>query len=216
MGTLVLIPWPETVWSAAGRIAGRTPLPLTETGQALVHSWTNALPGKQLRTVFSSDEQASTETARVVAQRCSAKHKILPDLVEVDAGLWDGLTTDELKRRYPKVFKRWLEDPSTVCPPEGEAVAAARERLAASLEQMTRKLGHHEAAAVLGPVAFGIMRCVIESAELVALRSLMHVEPLRYHLTETGASMEPQPLSSAPSTSDVSTSVSRLSAREPT
>ena len=125
MSTLVLIPWPETTWSAAGRVAGRTPVPLSDAGRRQAHSWGEGLAVPGLSTVYSSGEQASTETARIVAEPSRARHKAVVDFAEVDAGLWDGLTIEELKRRYPKVFKRWYEDPSAVCPPEGEPLADA-------------------------------------------------------------------------------------------
>ncbi len=139
-----------------------------------------------LRAVFSGGEQASTETADIVAKSSRARRKISAGLAEVDAGLWDGLTTEELKRRYPKAYKRWNEDPSAVCPPEGEGITEAYERLVDSLEKVLQKQGDRNVAVVLGPLAFAIARCGLESTELHAVRSMMDNAPLAYSMPPDG------------------------------
>lgn len=186
MGSLVLIPWPETAWSAAGRIAGRTPLALTDQGKAQAAFWAEGLAPQGLDAVLCSDEQTSRETAGIVADRCNTGHKTVESLAEVDCGLWDGLTVDELKRRYPKIFKRWLSDPSSVCPPEGEDLAGAFTRIKTSIEQIVRKQRTRNIALVLGPLVFGLARCVVENVDPPAVRSMMYDQPLRYALLDDG------------------------------
>ena len=190
MSTLVLIPWPETTWSAAGRVAGRTPVPLSDAGRSQARLWGEGLAVPGLSTVYSSDEQAATETARIVADPSRARHKSMADFAEVDAGLWDGLTIEELKRRYPKVFKRWYEDPSAVCPPEGERLADAYERLHESVSKVVRKQGDRSVAVVLGPLALALTRCALEHAELSNIRSLMSPEPIYYSSAGSGTAPE--------------------------
>lgn len=180
MNTLVLIPWAETTWSAAGRVAGRTPLPLTETGRAEVKAWADAMATRQLAAVYSSDEQTSIHTARIVAERAGVPLKVVAELSEVDAGLWNGLTTEELKRRYAKTFKKWCSDPSSVCPPEGEDLEDAYRRLQKALEDVSRKSEGNCVGVVLGPLAYALTRCRLESAELSKAHSLVHREPLCY------------------------------------
>jgi len=182
VGSLVLIPWPETVWSAAGRVAGRTPLPLTDDGRLRVTSWCGSLASQGLSLVYSSTEKTAEEVARLVAERCGARLKLDVGLAEVDAGLWTGLSYEELKRRDAKLFKRWVENPASVCPPEGEDLANASDRLDASLRRALRKLGDRHVAVVLGPLAFPALRCRIESTDLAQLRSLIGDEPLCYDL----------------------------------
>lgn len=183
MNLLVLVPWPETSWSAAGRVAGATPLPLTETGHEQALSWCQELASVGLSAVYSSSEPASVETAQALARRFRVRHKQVAALAEVDAGLWDGLTTTELKRRFPKIFKRWYDDPSSVCPPEGEDMAEASERLKAALERIAGKHDDGNAAVVLGPLAFALVRCFMESASISQMRALMRDRPVRYSLS---------------------------------
>ncbi len=178
-----MIPWAETAWSAAGRVASRAPLPLSQAGRDQARAWADKIGSAGVSAVYSSDERTSIETARFVADRTGAPHRSVAALAEVDLGLWGGLTTDELKRRYPKIFKRWYDDPTNVCPPEGEEVEQAYERLRESLARLTRKQGDRHVAVVLGPLAFALVRCWLEGAEVSQVRSMTHGEPLRYELT---------------------------------
>ncbi len=187
MGALVLIPWPETSWSAAGRLAGRTSLPLTEQGCTQAQEWAEELAVAGIKVAFSCDDCTSVQTAKIVSQRCAARHKIENGLREVDSGLWGGLTTVELKRRFPKVFKKWYDDPTSVCPPDGEALADAFVRLEASLGRIRQKQGARNVAVVVGPLAFAVSRCVMESADLSKLRAIMHNQPLRYAMPTDSA-----------------------------
>lgn len=194
MKTLVFVPWPETTWSAEDRVAGSTPLPLTSGGREQAAAWAGSLVPLGLQVVYSSFEPASVETARILARRCRTKHKKLEALAEVDAGLWDGLTTQELKRRYPRIFKRWYDDPSSVCPPEGEDLAEAFGRLQAGLERIRGKPEPARAAAVFGPLAFAVARCVIESAGLTGVRGMMRQDPVCYRFAGGEGPAESVPL----------------------
>ena len=186
MISLVLIPWAETAWKAAGRLAGRTSLPLTEGGRDEVRGWSAMLAEPKLSTVYASSEQAAVEVAEIVAEKTGASRKTVADLAEVDVGLWDGLTAEELKRRYPKIYKKWHSDPASVSPPEGEALTDAFARLRQALEKLMRKQDDRCVAVVLGPLAFALVRCWAESVELTELRSMTHDSPLRYELPVTG------------------------------
>ncbi len=182
MNSVVLIPWPQTTWSAAERIASRTPVPLDETGQTRARAWADEMANSGLNMLFSSGEQASVETAGIIAERCRAQRKTLSELAEVDAGLWDGLTVEELRRRDPKIYKRWRDDPSSICPPEGEGLNEAFQRLQGAFNRIARKPDGRPLGVVLGPLAFALVRCVVESVEPARVRSMMHDEPLRYQL----------------------------------
>ncbi|UCE58499.1 MAG: histidine phosphatase family protein [Phycisphaerales bacterium] len=186
MASLILIPWSETEWSPAGRIISRTSVPLTKVGREQSASWGTSMVPLGVNTVYSGEEQSGGETARLIAERCGARHKIEKSLAEVDAGLWTGLTFDELKRRDPKVFKRWCEDPTSVCPPEGEDLVKASERLRGSLAAVAKKHGDRNVVVVIGPVAFGVTRCVIESVALGKVRSMMQNEPVTYEIRADG------------------------------
>ena len=186
MTSLVLIPWGETSWHAGGRLASRTPLPLTANGRAQAGQWGEALGARELSVIFASSEQASQETATLIAERSEAKRKHREGLEEIDFGLWEGLTEEQLNTRYSKLYKAWVDDPAAVCIPDGEDVAHAAERIAAALRQIVKKHRNGPVGAVLGPTVLALGRCEFENAPISRLREFIAEEPVWYELDTTG------------------------------
>jgi len=184
MSALVLIPWAQTDWSAQGRMASHTALSLNEQGRQQAGAWGEALATLNLQTIYCSKEQTSLETAEIVAGRLGARRKKAEDLAEVGVGLWEGLTGAELQRRYPKAFKCWEEDRSSVCPPEGEEMAEAAVRIRARIDRIAKDAAGKAVGVLLGPMALGLARCALESVKLDKLDSLMHDAPLCYGLAD--------------------------------
>jgi probable phosphoglycerate mutase len=46
---------------------------------------------------------------------------------------------EEVKRKQPKVYRQWQEQPESICPPEGEMLSEARQRVGAALSKLLRK-----------------------------------------------------------------------------
>ena len=182
MASMVLIPWGKTAWSEADRLSSRAPLSLSDSGELQVDAWADELSGVGLNTLYRSDELTSIETARILARHCRTRQRVMPELAEVDTGLWAGLTRDELKRRYPKVFKKWWSDSTSVSPPEGESVTGAFQRLREAVERMARQAKGRIFSVVGGPRAFALIRCMMESVDPARMQTLLHAGPLRYPL----------------------------------
>jgi broad specificity phosphatase PhoE len=192
MSKLVLIPWAQTDWSAQGRMASQTALSLNEEGQRQAEAWAEALAGLKFKIIFCGEEQTAQETAGIMAYRWGARQRVLEDLDEIDLGLWEGLTRAELQRRYPKISKTWQEDPASVRPPEGEAVVEGAARIRKRVERIAAEANGKTVGLVLGPIAFALARCVLESAELDQMKALGDDLPLCYELTDKGQA-KPEP-----------------------
>ncbi len=180
MASFILIPWPETTWSLAGRMIGRSPVSMTDRGHEQVLAWAGAMEKDPPVVVYSSDEVASVQVVKVLEKHVHMKRKELQALAEVDVGLWDGLTTVELKRRYPKIYKRWCDDPFSVCPPEGEEFTLASDRIREAIVGLVGDRRDRTLAVVLGPFAFVLARSVVERSPLIDLQDQSKAEPLRY------------------------------------
>lgn len=180
MSALVLIPWAKTDWTDSRRLAAEAALPLNDEGVAQAERWGRQLVDKNLQCVFASEELTARETARAVAKPTGMRVRTLHGLEEVSFGLWEGLTEEALRTRFPKVYKRWKEDPASVCPPDGEDLAQAAQRIRASLRKATRKTGEAPIGVVMGPVACAVARCDLEAVALGSVRDLLTTEPVWY------------------------------------
>jgi len=182
MTSIVLVPWGLTDWGAAGRLATRTPLPLSEAGLEQAVQWANELAGRELAAVYCGNESTSRETAVVLAERAEVRLRLLPGLAEVDLGLWDGLTSAQVESRFPRIYRRWIDDPAAVCPPDGECIATAADRIRQAVEQIVRKHQGATVAIVLGPIALSLARSHLEHGEPSRMHRLKATEPVWYRL----------------------------------
>lgn len=180
MCTLVIIPWAETAWSADERLGANVAVPLTEAGTSQARAWGQEAADRSPGIVYASHELSSQQTADGFASACHGRVKSLAGIDEVSVGLWEGLLADTVKARFSKAYKRWLEDPASVCPPQGEDVSAAAERIEDAIRRITRKSNGSVIGVVMGPMASALARCVLESASPSQMWSLQTDGPAWY------------------------------------
>lgn len=153
----------QTIWDVQDRIESLPGAPLTENGEQAVAQVADELAacGPGVCSIYACDSESECQTADLIAHAIGAKVRTDPDLHELDYGLWQGLTRDELKRRQPKLIRQWIDSPSSVRPPGGETLDEAQQRLRAAIKNILKR--HKEGATllVLRPVAVGLLRCMV-------------------------------------------------------
>jgi broad specificity phosphatase PhoE len=144
MTQVVLIRPGATVYDEQNRIQGVLDIPLSDRGRAEVALLTERLAGVELAALYCGPSESVVRTAEAVGRAVGLRPKRIDELRNLDQGLWQGLQFDEIKRRNLKVFRQWLDDPVTVCPPQGETIEAALERIRQALRPLIRR--HHDEA----------------------------------------------------------------------
>ncbi len=96
---LFLIRHGATEWSVSGRHTGASDIPLTPEGEAQADELHDLLAGKGFALVLVSPLSRARETCRRVGYGSVAE--IDDDLHEWDYGEVDGLTTAQMRERYP-------------------------------------------------------------------------------------------------------------------
>jgi len=139
MLTIALIRPGESEYDQQGRVQGNLDIPLSENGQKQIDRIAGELQGEELEVVYAPATEPAWTTAQRLAAAWQVKAKELDDMASLDCGLWQGLLVDEVKRKQPKVFRQWQENPAAVCPPEGETLADAQQRVEHCLQRLKRK-----------------------------------------------------------------------------
>jgi broad specificity phosphatase PhoE len=139
MPDVVLIRPGCTDFDEQNRIQGVLDLPLNHRGHAQVLGLVAQLQGVALDVVFTAPSEPARSTALAICEQCRASLKEVDDFRNLDHGLWQGLQVDDVRRKYPKVFKQWQESPETVNLPEGEPVAEAVERIRRGLRKCLKR-----------------------------------------------------------------------------
>src|SRR5881396_683951 len=104
MSRIILIHAGQTDWHAQGRLAGDTDLPLNELGHRQAIADAQAIVDQHASVVRCGPEQATRQTASIIAHELHLKFRTADDLKEVDLGVWEGLTLEDFKERFAKVY----------------------------------------------------------------------------------------------------------------
>jgi alpha-ribazole phosphatase len=156
---LVLIRHGEPDLAFRDRCYGRLDPGLSPAGrEQMRQTWTllDAAP----TAIYCSPSRRAVDSAIV---RSAARPSVTVDarLAEIDFGAFEGLTYDEISRRYPEAYAKWMAAPTEVMFPDGESFAAMAARVRQAMD-------HIRAAHAGGTVAIvahgGVNRVALASA----------------------------------------------------
>jgi broad specificity phosphatase PhoE len=138
---LFLVRHGETEGQSSIRYHGRTNVALSELGRAQMRLAARAIEthraGRPFGEVFSSPLVRASEGARIVTGE-AASIRTIEEFAEVHFGLFEGLTADEIRERYPDHFAIWNAD--RLAPdytyPQGESRSGFTARVEHGLERL--------------------------------------------------------------------------------
>ncbi len=115
---------------------GRTDLPLGAFGRMQAALFHEQIKGLSLGSVFSSPLLRCRETAAFIMS--GAEIATVPDLMEQNMGIWDGLSFAEIQKRWPELHEKRGVDPLLV--PEGaETLAQVQDRVLHVIQDLLTK-----------------------------------------------------------------------------
>ncbi len=145
----------ETPYHAQHRLLGQLDIGLSERGHDQASRTRDFFAGMDLAAVYCSPLKRCRETARPVAEAHDLQVEIVPGLMEVDMGDWDGQLIEELFSQENEAVARWMRNPSSVSIPGGEDFAAVRRRVLQAVQEITSRHGGDDAVLVVahgGPI----------------------------------------------------------------
>ena len=175
MSTLYVMQTGRTTWEDQARVESTAGASLTDQGAQKVQDIANELRNRKIGVVYASEGEAERQTATLAAKILGLKVRTDTNLRELDYGLWQGLTIEEIKRRQPKRHRQWMESPASVCPPGGETLSDAQQRLRHAVREILKRQKGVSFLLVLRPVMVGLLRCLLSGEEIDTLWS--HVDP---------------------------------------
>jgi ribonuclease H / adenosylcobalamin/alpha-ribazole phosphatase len=131
----------ETPMSVQKRYAGRSDVPLTDTGVLQAAAAAKRLASAGIGVIVTSPLLRATQTAQEVAEVTGAPVVTDEGFRETDFGAWDGLTFAEVRQRWPADVTAWLADPA-VAPPGGESLVEVGARVTEALHRVLT--GHQQ------------------------------------------------------------------------
>jgi len=104
MGRLIVVRHGETAYNAEGRYTGRTDIGLNEEGCKQAKMLAEKLKNIPIDIIISSTLKRARETAKVINEELQLPVIEMEELIERGVGVYEGLTREEAKNRYPEMW----------------------------------------------------------------------------------------------------------------
>jgi broad specificity phosphatase PhoE len=136
---IVLIHPGSTDYDEQRRVQGSLDIPLSDQGNNEVVRLIEQLRDQQIETIYSPSCQPAEQTAAAIAGRLDIKLKTFDRMQNLDQGLWEGMLIADVKQKQPKAYKQWQEQPENVCPPDGEMLSGAADRVRTAMTKLLKR-----------------------------------------------------------------------------
>jgi alpha-ribazole phosphatase len=155
------------------RYNGHIDVDITRTGVEQMHRLAGMLGGKDIAAVYSSDLIRSTKGAEIIAERLGAASVPLRELRERSVGVWEGLTAEEIKERFPAEYRVWRANLLNYRPQGGECLIDVKERV---LPVFKRLVASHPGQEIAMLLHGGVNRVILADALGMDLLNLFRID----------------------------------------
>lgn len=132
---VLLVRHGATDWNLSKRAQGQADIDLNATGRRQTRELARRLAETEIHGVYSSDMKRALDTAQVIADPRGLEVHAEAGFREIDQGEWEGLTTEEIRKRWPEL---WGDARHYTERPGGESPAQVRARALAALTDVVR------------------------------------------------------------------------------
>ena len=180
--TLYLIRHGETEGNNIKRYKGSIDVPLSERGMKQMEKVARYLSQNikllenhlsRLGAIYCSDLSRAIKSAEIIAEPYSLNPVIIPELRERNFGIWEGMSFDEIKEKYPEEFEAWAVNPLKFSPMKGESTLEVRERVVKVLDEI---INHHNGEHIAIVAHGGVNRIILCHFLGIPLENIFRIE----------------------------------------
>ena len=150
--SVLLLRHGATEWNRTKRAQGHADIELNDEGRAQAARAAADLAGTDVAAVYSSDLKRALHTAAPIAAAHGLEVIVEPAFREIDQGRWEGLTTEEIRARWPEL---WGPARHFTARPGGESPQQVRQR---ALDALGRVVEAHPEGTVVVVTHGGTIR----------------------------------------------------------
>lgn len=158
---IFLIRHGETSANVEKKFAGFLDVPLNERGKEQAKVVSDKLKNEKIDAIYSSDLSRAFETAKSIASVHPVEIQSVPDLRELNFGLWEGKSYLDLQGEHSEDLKKWIEDYESFVIPEGESVLMLYQRVSEFFDKMKEKHGENSNQTVLLVAHGGVIQALL-------------------------------------------------------
>ena len=166
MTRIVVLRHGRTEWNRVEKFRGRADIGLDRVGVKQAEAAAKRMKEWSISAIYSSPLRRAMATSDIIGTLLGLTVTPLPDIIDVDYGEWQGLSTMEVMDRYNGLYSRWIKDPAGVTFPGGDSFEQVRQRVSRAVDVLIRE--HPKESVVL--VAHKVI-CQLMVLDLLALDS---------------------------------------------
>ena len=133
MNSIFLVRHGET--RLTGTFCGSSDPTLSSSGRAQAVSAARRLAQFPIGVSFVSPQRRAKETAAIIRRSLHVPQMTQVSLHELHFGVWEGLRFKAIEKKWPRLARRWAEDPTKVRIPGAETFGSLRRRIKRFLEK---------------------------------------------------------------------------------
>ncbi|GAB4435404.1 MAG: histidine phosphatase family protein [Chloroflexi bacterium OHK40] len=149
----------ETPWNVTLQYQGQANIPLNERGHEQARRVAARLAPLGAVALYSSDLARAWQTAETIGATLGLAPVAMPELREIDVGQWEGLTPEELYRRFPDHMAEYRRDPARTVRIGGESYAQLQARALVALNRLQET--HRQGDVVVAVSHGGTIRALL-------------------------------------------------------
>lgn len=135
---ILLIRHGETKWNRELVFRGKCDIPLSEYGLKQAESLRKYLSTFKIDAIFSSPLVRAKQTVKLLSEYLGIEISPIEFLVDVDFGLWTGLSRDKVNEKYHTEFVKWSNNPLDMLFSNGDSVKNVQQRCYHWLEEAAK------------------------------------------------------------------------------
>ncbi len=129
MGKLYVVRHGETNFNVQGRYAGSTDVDLNEMGKNQARIMAASFKDKPIDIIITSSMKRALTTTNIIREYLVKPIVVLDEFVERKLGVYEGLTRDEVSKKFPKLWNENVLKQFDNTLHKGESVKQVRERV---------------------------------------------------------------------------------------
>ena len=132
---IILIRHGQSKGNETNIVQGQIDNGLSELGKEQAKQLVKYFNIGDISSIYSSDLGRAIQTAQPLQEKLNIEIKTDPDLREAHFGIWEGLTYDGVKEKYPKEYSAWHHD-YFIRPPWFESFTSHQQRIRRAIERV--------------------------------------------------------------------------------
>ncbi len=129
MKTVIMVRHGQSESNVKKTFTGQLNALLTQTGREQALRMAQYLDKYRIDKIYVSSLERAVETAQPIALRQNCPVEKRDELMEINSGLWQGLTFTEIAEKYPQTYKVWRENIGLATPDGGETCKQLYDRV---------------------------------------------------------------------------------------